>query len=96
MKPQQQCGQRFVVSMHANDGAVGRALGLIDRRGHQVVKMKMHMPTDTTYQLDLVLKDGTARQNVLLHQLNRLGDVFNVLCIRERSQQQTHNLDAKC
>lgn len=95
MNPQKY-GQRFVVSMHANDGAVGRALGLIDRRGHQVVQMNMHMPTDTTYQLDLVLKDGTARQNVLLHQLNRLGDVFNVLCISERKQQQNQKFDVQC
>lgn len=76
--------KKFVVSVHANDGAVMRVLGLIDRRAHRVVRMNMHMPTDTTFQLEIEVEAGTPRQDVLIHQIKRLADVFNVLDINPR------------
>lgn len=76
--------KKFVVSVHANDGAVMRVLGLIDRRGHRVVSLNMHMPTTTTFQLDIEVEAGTSRQDILIHQIKRLADVFNVLDINPR------------
>lgn len=76
--------KKFVVSVHANDGAVMRVLGLIDRRAHRVVAMSMHMPTATTFQLDIEVEAGTPRQDILIHQIRRLADVFNVLDINPR------------
>jgi len=76
--------KKFVISVHANDGAVMRVLGLIDRRAHRVIALNMHMPTDSTFQLEIEVEAGSPRQDVLIHQIRRLADVFNVLDINPR------------
>ena len=84
--------KKFVISVHANDGAVLRVLGLIERRGHRVMSMRSHMPTSDTFHLEVEIEPGTPRQDVLIHQIKRLADVFNVLDINPRAQVEPKKL----
>lgn len=75
--------KRFSILLHANDGALIRVLGLIDRRGHRVTAMHALMPTPVTFKLEVEIEKGTARQDVLIHQIMRLGDVISAVNLSE-------------
>jgi acetolactate synthase regulatory subunit len=67
--------KKFSIDLNANDGALLRVIGLIERRGHRVISMHSYMPTPVTFKLELEIEKGTPRQDVLIHQIKRLADV---------------------
>jgi len=67
--------KKFSIDVSANDGAVLRVLGLIERRGHRVKAMHAFMQTPTSFKLEVEIEEGTPRQDVLVHQIKRLPDV---------------------
>ncbi len=69
--------KKISIDINANDGAILRVLGLIERRGHRVITMHSYMPTNTSFKLEVEIELGTPRQDVLLHQIKRLGDVVD-------------------
>ena len=69
--------KKIAIDINANDGAMLRVLGLIERRGHRVITMHSFMPTPTSFKLELEIELGTPRQDVLIHQIKRLGDVID-------------------
>ncbi|MBT8142354.1 MAG: hypothetical protein HKN88_01935 [Gammaproteobacteria bacterium] len=75
--------RRFAIDLHANDGALMRVLGLIDRRGHRVITMHSLMPSPTRFRLELEIEAGTPRQDVLIHQIQRLADVIKAVNLTE-------------
>lgn len=68
--------KKFSIDINANDGALLRIIGLIERRGHRVISMHSFMPTPTTFKLELEIEAGTPRQDVLIHQVQRLAEVI--------------------
>jgi len=69
--------KKFSIDINANDGAVLRVIGLIERRGHRVKAMHCFMPTATSFKLEVEIEEGTERQDVLVHQIKRLPDVVD-------------------
>jgi acetolactate synthase regulatory subunit len=69
--------KKFSIDLNANDGALLRVFGLIERRGHRIITMHSFMPTPTTFKLEVEIEAGTPRQDVLIHQIMRLADVIN-------------------
>lgn len=72
-----QNSKKLSIDVNANDGAILRVLGLIERRGHRIITMHSFMPTPTSFKLEVEIETGTPRQDVLLHQIKRLGDVVD-------------------
>lgn len=68
--------KKFSIELNANDGALLRVFGLIERRGHRIISMHSYMPTASTFILEVEIEDGTPRQDVLIHQVQRLADVI--------------------
>ena len=75
--PNLQNSKKISIDINANDGAMLRVLGLIERRGHRVITMHSFMPTSTSFKLEVEIETGTPRQDVLIHQIKRLGDVID-------------------
>lgn len=69
--------KKISIDINANDGAILRVMGLIERRGHRVISMHSFMPTETSFKLEVEIETGTPRQDVLIHQIKRLGDVVD-------------------
>jgi len=69
--------KKLSIDVNANDGALMRVIGLIERRGHRIITMHAFMPTKTSFKLEVEIERGTPRQDVLLHQIKRLGDVVD-------------------
>jgi len=69
--------KKISIDINANDGAILRVIGLIERRGHRIISMHSFMPTETTFKLEVEIEQGTPRQDVLIHQIKRLGDVVD-------------------
>ena len=75
--PKTKNSKKISIDVNANDGAILRVLGLIERRGHRIITMHSFMPTDTRFKLEVEIEIGTPRQDILLHQIKRLGDVVD-------------------
>ena len=75
--PKIQNSKKIRIDINANDGAILRVLGLIERRGHRIITMHSYMPTPTSFKLEVEIEIGTPRQDVLIHQIKRLGDVVD-------------------
>ena len=69
--------KKFSIDISANDGAILRVIGLIERRGHRIITMHSFMPTPSTFKLEVEVEAGTPRQDVLIHQVKRLPDVID-------------------
>ena len=69
--------KKISIDLNANDGAILRVIGLIERRGHRIITMHSYMPTKTSFKLEVEIELGTPRQDVLIHQIKRLGDVVD-------------------
>ncbi len=69
--------KKISIDINANDGAILRVMGLIERRGHRVISMHSFMPSENSFKLEVEIENGTPRQDVLIHQIKRLGDVVD-------------------
>lgn len=73
--------KKFSIELNANDGALLRVFGLIERRGHRVISMHSYMPTPSKFILEVEIEAGTPRQDVLIHQVKRLAEVIDAVDI---------------
>ncbi len=87
--PNKQNSKKIRIDINANDGAMLRVLGLIERRGHRIITMHSFMPTPTSFKLEVEIEIGTPRQDVLIHQIKRLGDVVDAKDLNAEELRET-------
>jgi acetolactate synthase regulatory subunit len=70
---------RLMIEFSAEEGAVSRLLGLIERRGFRVQRLKMGTRRHRgSIMVDVESRDPTRRMDVLSRQIGRLREVSSV------------------